>query len=176
MQKAFIIKKESDTWKQYFHFASEEKKFAQLGTDFLLDRIGVIYAMLLPVRQLTCFLTDEEMEMFEPYLLKKSINIEGDIFYTFRKNSPFQKEWEKEVVSKIDFKILSWIHSWYFIATEQLPGHYDGTIWANDKEVVYALIQAPSFKDHEDLQEIPLSRYYAALEREEEKRKKRKGR
>lgn len=161
---AFTVDKDSDFAKRYIETKLETQCFRKLANEFFkkhgfLDSQGYYKSESLVVE-----LTDEQREKFSDQL-KKNPNRNG--FYVFKVKSQMQKEWEKEVIEKVDFKVLSQMDLWYF----DYIHHGSYALW-DYEGVIYGCLESRHQREinlPDYFKQIKLSEYYAVIEKVEEK-------
>lgn len=151
MEKAFKVKKDSRLYNNYFVSKSEKERFRQLANSFF-DSIGYDGRYTLTRRLMV-----DQSELF-PNELCKTQTREG--LYRFKINSPTQKQWEQEVVDKIDMKSCNCNDFWYLDCL--MRGKY--SLWDYNGEVYGYLESDYELKLTEDMEEIKMSEYYRIIE------------
>lgn len=151
MEKAFKVKKDSRLYNNYFISKSEKERFRQLANSFF-DSIGYDGRYTLTRR-----LMADQSELFSNELCKTQTR-EG--LYRFKINSPTQKQWEQEVVDKVDMKTCNCNDFWYFDCL--MRGKYN--LWDYNGEVYGYLESDCELKLTEDMEEIKMSEYYRIIE------------
>lgn len=151
MEKAFKVKKDSRLYNNYFISKSEKERFRQLANSFF-DSIGYDGRYTLTRRLMV-----DQSELF-PNELCKTQTREG--LYRFKINSPTQKQWEQEVVDKIDMKSCNCNDFWYLDCL--MRGKY--SLWDYNGEVYGYLESDYELKLTEDMEEIKMSEYYRIIE------------
>lgn len=151
MEKAFKVKKDSRLYNNYFISKSEKERFRQLANSFF-DSIGYNGHYTLTRRLMV-----DQSELF-PNELCKTQTREG--LYRFKINSPTQKQWEQEVVDKIDMKSCNCNDFWYLDCL--MRGKY--SLWDYNGEVYGYLESDYELKLTEDMEEIKMSEYYKIIE------------
>lgn len=155
MEKAFKVKKDSRLYNNYFTSKFEKEKFRQFADSFF-DSIGYNGRYTLTRRLMV-----DKSKLFSNELCKTQ-TIEG--LYRFKINSPIQKQWEKEVVDKVDMKACSCNDFWYFDCL--MRGKYN--LWDYNDEVYGYLESDYKLKLTESMEEIKMSEYYKIIEEMEE--------
>lgn len=151
MKKAFKVRKDSKLYNNYFISKSEKERFRQLANSFF-DSIGYDGRYTLTRR-----LMIDQSELF-PNELCKTQTREG--LYRFKISSPTQKQWEQEVVDKVDMEACNCNDFWYFDCL--MRGKYN--LWDYNGEVYGYLESDYELKLIEDMEEIKMSEYYKIIE------------
>lgn len=164
-ERAFRVNPESDFHKKYFLMWEEKKKFANLAHDFFKKNgfsEGYAYAT---IARLCAELSPEDHARFAG-----QYKVQPDKYglYTFKKRSPLQRQWEAEVVSKVDMSVLSSFDFWYWSFINS--GSY--ALWQHDG-VLYGYLSQKSgeeIKLADYMEPIKMSEYYAVIESMEAKK------
>lgn len=151
MEKAFKVKKDSRLYNNYFISKSERERFRQLANSFF-DSIGYDGRYTLARRLMV-----NQSELFPNELCKTQTR---ESLYRFKINSPTQKQWEQEVVDKVDMEACNCNDFWYFDCL--MRGKYN--LWDYNGEVYGYLESAYELKLTEDMEEIKMSEYYKIIE------------
>ena len=151
MEKTFKVKKDSKLYNNYFISKSERERFRQLANSFF-DSIGYDGRYTLTRRLMV-----DQSELF-PNELCKTQTREG--LYRFKFNSPTQKQWEQEVVDRVDMEACNCNDFWYFDCL--MRGKYN--LWDYNGEVYGYLESDYELKLTEDMEEIKMSEYYKIIE------------
>ena len=151
MEKAFKVKKDSKLYNNYFISKTEREKFKQLANSFF-DSIGYYGSYTLTHR-----LMIDSIESFFDELCKTPTQ---NGFYKFKAKSPTQKQWEQEVVDKVNMEACNCNDFWYFDCL--MRGKYN--LWDYNGEVYGYLESDYELKLTEDMEEIKMSEYYRIIE------------
>ena len=163
---AFTVDKDSYFAKRYIETKLETQCFRKLANEFFKKHDLLDSQRYFKSESLVVELTDEQHEKFSDQL-KKNPNRHG--FYVFKAKSKMQREWEKEVVEKVDFKVLSQMDLWYFDYTRHgayALWDYEGVIYGCLESRHQREINLPDY-----FKKIKLSEYYAVIEKAEDERK-----
>ena len=156
---AFTVRQDSEFYNKYFKAKEERQHFHDLAKEFfekhdLLDNAEYYQTEFLGLK-----LNAEQKQKFAKQL-KKHDDKNG--MSIFKKNSPMQKYWDEEVVSKVDFEVIDRIKFWYFDII--LSGSY--SLW-DYKGNIYGYLKNNnvdkiSLADY--MTEIKMSEYYSVIE------------
>lgn len=112
VEQAFIVKRGSVLYEDYFETALEKQKFQDYAWDFFLD-----YDLMDPscsyimTRDLALQLNEEQYAKYESQLKK---NQDRNGMWHFKKNSEMNKLWNEKVTSHINFDILTQMSTWFW--------------------------------------------------------------
>ena len=164
---AFKVVKDSGLYKSYFEELSEKQKFHDLARAFFEKHELIDKSTYYQSETLWLSLTEEQRERFKGQI-KKYTDDNG--MSIFKKTSPMQKEWNEDVVSKVNFYTLRQNDFWY----GGIISHGRYALWDYDGEVYGYLydkykeeIQLPEY-----LTEIKMSEYYSVIEQRNEQSEK----
>jgi len=160
-EKVFQLKKDSDLYNQYMGSKQENKKYAILLKDFLLQYDIKLdeTMMFFTSENLSIKLSSENEEKYETSI-KKCDNQYG--ISKFKINSKINKHFKKEVSSKIDFKKIENYRFWWMDYISK--GKY--RLWHNN-ENVYGYLSSEYSNDiklSNDMRELKMSEYYKIIE------------
>lgn len=164
---AFKVVKDSNFYKVYFEVQAEKQKFHNLARAFFKKHNLVDGKEYYQTRVLSMSLTDEQRERFEGQI-RKDTDHKG--MYIFKLKSPMQKEWNEDVVSKINFFTLRQNDFWYdgIISRGRYAlWDYDGEVYGYLYDEYKEEIQLPEY-----LTEIKMSEYYSVIEQRNEQSEK----
>ena len=156
---AFIVKRDSEFYNQYFAAKAEKQRFHDLARAFFEKHSLLDSARYYQSEFLGLELNDEQKQRFEGQLRK---NDDKDGMSIFKKNSIMQKSWNEEVTSNINFDIINKIGFWYlgFIMCGKYSlWDYDGNIYGCLKDGMDGNINLADY-----MTEIKMSEYYSAIE------------
>lgn len=155
---AFTVKFISEFYNKYFKAKEERRRFHNLAKVFF-KKYDLIDAEYYQAEVLGLKLNAEQKNKFAKQLKrhddKNGISI-------FKKRSPMQKAWNKEVTSNIDFKIIDEIRFWYFSLINCGSYNlwdYNGNIYGYLEDRYKNEIELPDY-----MTEIKMSDYYSTLE------------
>lgn len=159
VEVAFKVDTNSDFHKQYFLAKAEKQKFHDCAREFFAKHNLVDSGGYYQNPQLALQLTEEQKQRFAGQIKKYEDN--NGVTW-FKKNSAMQKEWNQDVVSKIDMKLIDAQELWWFCHVR--CGSY--ALW-DEGGIIYGYmmdkhevnIQLADF-----MQPIKMSEYYAVIE------------
>lgn len=157
---AFIVKPDSDFYRDYFDAKEEKDKFHNLAKEFFEKYDLVDSGKYYQTEFLGLELNSEQRKRFESQL-KKYDDENG--MSRFKKNSPMQKSWNEEVTSKVDLKLIDKTKFWYFSLI--LSGSY--SLWDCDG-VIYGYLKDNNRDDIklvDYMMKIKMSEYYSVIEK-----------
>ncbi len=156
---AFIVNPNSEFYNKYFKAKEERQRFHDLARVFFEKYDLVDSGEYYQTKFLGMKLNTEQKERFANQL-KKYDDENG--MSRFKKNSPMQKSWDDDVISKIDFDIINAMKFWYFGFIGQ--GSYN--LWDN-KGTIYGYLKdnnSNEIKLADYMTEIKMSEYYSMIE------------
>ena len=156
---AFVINPDSEFYDKYFKAKEEKQHFHELVRKFfekndLLDSGEYYQAGFLGLK-----LNTEQKKRYAEQL-KKYDDENG--MSIFKKKSPMQREWDEDVVSKVDFEIINAIKFWYFGFINRGSYNlwdYNGSVYGYLKDNHKEEIQLADY-----MTEIKMSEYYSVIE------------
>ena len=163
----YVVGNESLLYKSYFSEKQARRKFADLACRFFVEQFQDdpehIREFGLFVQLLTR-LTPEEQEQYAEQLCKNSPLPD---MYLFKKTSPINKLWRKNVSNQVDRNSMNRTLCWHcgFFPAHSPVGPCHTSLWDDEAGTVYALIDT---SDHpippKGVKEIPAFQYFSALE------------
>lgn len=130
---AFIVNPDSDFYKKYFKAKEEKQHFHDLAIAFFKKNDLFNGGKYYQTEFLGLELNPEQKKKFA-YQIKKHDDNNG--MSIFKKKSAMQKSWNKDVTSKVNFKIINSMEFWYFPFISQ--GSY--TLW-DSNETIYGCLK-----------------------------------
>ena len=110
VEKAFIVKRGSDLYEEYFETALEKQRFHEHAKEFFLrNDLFSFGGKYLQSEDLIMSLTDEELAKYSSQV-KKNPDKYG--LYHFKKNSEINKLWKEKVSSNIDLNVIGQMRMW----------------------------------------------------------------
>lgn len=110
-EAAFIVKEDSNLYKNYFKAKKEKDKFKKLAYEFFKKNNLLDHELYELRGDLHLSLTEEQKELYKDQICQKPDN-HG--IYKFKYKSQLNTEWINEVSSKIDFNTLRLNDVWYW--------------------------------------------------------------
>lgn len=109
---AFIVKEDSNLYKNYFISENEKIKFKKLAYEFFkkYDLLNSMESYKFD-KDLYMSLTNSEKEIYKSQICK---NRDYTGLYKFKHNSDINNKWINEVSSKIDFSALRLNDTWFW--------------------------------------------------------------
>ena len=160
-EKAFIVKPESELYKQYFRDREEMVKFNNAARAFN-EKYSVCKSATFGLsKNLAAEMTREEKKRFSGQIRKRE-NKWG--LSEFMKRSEMQKCWEDEVACKVDFDVISKQRTWFFEYISS--GRWQYNMWHHG-EVLYGHLASENDSEinlSDEMQEIKMSEYYRIIE------------
>ena len=160
VEQAFKVAKGSKLYNEYFETQAEKQKMHDLARVFfkkydLLDD-GLSYCLR---EDLVMQLTKEQQKKYAAQLKKL---VDKNEMYYFKKSSAMYKEWQADVVSAVDMKIIDQLYFWYWPYINK--GQY--ALWHyNDELYGYLYDEHKEKLNLSDYMEpIKMSEYYAIRE------------
>lgn len=165
VEQAFKVKRDSDFYNKYFTAKDEREKFHQLAKDFLSAN-NLDPQKYCLTQTLRMSLTPQEREELSGQI-RKSADENG--LWIFKKNSPLQKMWEKDVASQIKYNLVDFLRFWYLPYV--MHGSY--ALWDYNGDIYGVLTDSGKTEIElgEDFVPIKMSEYYTVAEEAEEKDK-----
>lgn len=157
---AFIVKKDSEFYNQYFKAKLERQYFHDLARRFFEKHDLMDSAEYYQTESLGLKLNTEQKKRFADQL-KKHDDENG--MSIFKKKSDMQKSWNDEVTSKVNFDVINAMRFWYF------PFIYHGSynLWDDNYGTIYGYLK-DIFKEEiglaDYMTEIKMSEYYSVIE------------
>lgn len=156
---AFVVKQDSEFYNKYFKAKEEKQHFHDLAKIFFEKYDLINNAEYYQAEFLGLKLNAEQKNKFAEQL-KKHDDKNG--MSIFKKNSPMQKEWNKDVTSKVNFEIIHAINLWYFgfiYCGNYNLWDYNGSIYGYLKDSYKEEIELADY-----MTEIKMSEYYSVIE------------
>ena len=110
-EAAFIVKEDSNLYKNYFEAKKEKEKFKKLAYEFFKKNNLLDDKLFNLSGDLYLELTKEQKELYKNQICKNP-NSHG--LYKFKYKSDMNNKWISEVSSKIDFNTLRLNDVWYW--------------------------------------------------------------
>lgn len=156
---AFVVQSDSEFYNKYFKAKEERQRFHDLARKFFEEHDLLDNGEYYQTKFLGLKLNPEQKKRFANQL-KKYADENG--MNIFKKNSPMQKSWSEDVVSKVDFVVLDAIKFWHFPFID--CGSYN--LW-DYNGVVYGFLK-DKYKEEirlaDYMTEIKMSEYYSVIE------------
>ena len=161
---AFKVDPESELYQKVADRCSERQKFHDLAREFFARNEPFHSQHYVQSRDFMMDLTEEEQRKYQSQILKRK---SSNGMCIFRKGSLMQKKWTNEVVSRVDFRKLDSLRTWYF----QFIDSGSCALWMSKTGDVYGYL-SDKHKDAINLppymRKIKISEYYLAVEKEDE--------
>lgn len=154
---AFRVLNGSPLYLTYFAAKDEKNKFVEKAHEFFQKHDLVDSANFRLSSCLSLELNPEQRERFKRQLRKYT---DSDGLYCFRKRSPMQTEWEKEVVSHINQRVIDEASLWFWPYITK--GRY--SLWDYNGVLYGYLSSNTDIKLTEGMELMKLSEYYAIAE------------